>query len=188
MPDDALVQFDIEAQQFRDLALQQFADGNAGPARDDLGDVFFVDFFFEQPLVACAKRRFLVFERAFELAELTVFESRCGRVVGVLRRTIDLELRRLDLLAQRAQRLYGVLLVLPTRFEAVGFLVQFGELRFEFFQSRARRAVALAAQRLAFDFQLHDAPRRLVEFRRHRVDLGAQLGSGFVDQINRLVG
>ena len=51
-----------------------------------------------------------------------------------------------------------------------------------------RAFVALFAQRLALDLELHDAPRGFVELGRHRVDLGAQLRRGLVDQIDRFVG
>ena len=42
--------------------------------------------------------------------------------------------------------------------------------------------------RLALDFQLHDAPLDLVNFRGKRIDLHAQSGGRFVHQVNRLVG
>ena len=43
-------------------------------------------------------------------------------------------------------------------------------------------------QRLALDFKLHDAALDLVDFRGKGVDLHAQTGGGFIDQVDRFVG
>ena len=51
-----------------------------------------------------------------------------------------------------------------------------------------RAFVALFLERFALDLELHDAARRFVQFGRHRVDFGAQLRRGFVDQIDGLIG
>ena len=48
LADDALVQPLLHVQQLLDLAFEQSADRNAGPAADDLGDVLGVDLFLEQ--------------------------------------------------------------------------------------------------------------------------------------------
>ena len=59
---------------------------------------------------------------------------------------------------------------------------------FSSFASRSlRRRVLLLLQRLALDLQLHDAAVDLVQLRRHRVDLGAQLGRRLVHQVDGLV-
>ena len=72
--------------------------------------------------------------------------------------------------------------------ELPSLFLEIGELLLEFAEPLLRRLVALLAQRLALDLELHDAALELVELRRHRVDLHAQLRRGFVDQIDRLVG
>jgi len=51
----------------------------------------------------------------------------------------------------------------------------------------ARRVVFFLLQRDAFDFELLDPPRDLVEFSRHRINFHSQTRRGFVHQINRLV-
>ena len=51
-----------------------------------------------------------------------------------------------------------------------------------------RRLVALLAQRLALDLELHDPAFELVELGRHRVDLHPQLRRRLVDEVDRLVG
>ena len=52
LADHALVQTVLEADELLDLAFEQTRDGHAGPLRDDLGDVFVVDLFFEHRVVA----------------------------------------------------------------------------------------------------------------------------------------
>ena len=66
--------------------------------------------------------------------------------------------------------------------------LQVGQLLFELAEPLDRRLVRLLAQRLALDLELHDAAAHLVELRRHRVDLHAQLRRRFVHQVDRLVG
>ena len=60
------------------------------------------------------------------------------------------------------------------------------------FSSLASRSLEAASfsffERFALDFELHHSARNLVEFGRHRIDFGAQLGRGFVDEIDRLIG
>ncbi len=69
----------------------------------------------------------------------------------------------------------------------VCFLLQVGQLLLELAEPLARRLVRLLAQRLALDLELHDAAAHLVELRRHRVDLHAQLRRRLVDEVDRLV-
>ena len=51
-----------------------------------------------------------------------------------------------------------------------------------------RRHVGFLAQRLSFDFELHDASLDFVDFLRHRVDFNSQLRRRFVNQIDGFVG
>ena len=52
LADDALVQHLVEAQQLLALALDQPRDRDAGPARDDLGDLVLGDLLAQQRVVA----------------------------------------------------------------------------------------------------------------------------------------
>jgi len=51
------------------------------------------------------------------------------------------------------------------------FLLEVGQLFFEAAQALSRRGIPLLAERLALDFELHDASTHLVELGRHGVDL-----------------
>ena len=77
---------------------------------------------------------------------------------------------------------------MPARLERAGLGAQFGELFLESLEPLLGGVVGLFLQRLALDLELHDAALRLVQFLRHRVDLGAQLRAGLVDEVDRFVG
>ena len=72
--------------------------------------------------------------------------------------------------------------------QGAALFLQVGELLLELAEPLLRRLVAFLAQRLTLDLELHDAALELVELRRHRVDLHAQLRRRLVDQIDGLVG
>ena len=104
---------------------------------------------------------------------------RCGLLDG--------HLYFFDLLFDAAQFGDGLLFCFPTGAELLLLRFQVGELFLQFGQPVARRRVVFFAQRLPLDLQLHDPARDFVELRRHGLDLGAELGRRFVDQIDRLV-
>ena len=56
MPDDPLVQFLAEMQQLLDFAFEQLRHRDAGPTADHVGDVFFVDLFLHEPVLALLGR------------------------------------------------------------------------------------------------------------------------------------
>jgi len=71
----------------------------------------------------------------------------------------------------------------------IGFLLlQFGKIRLELFQPVLGRLVGFLAQRLALDFQPNDPPVELIDRFQFGIDLRVQLGCGFIDQMDRLIG
>ena len=190
LSDDALVQPLFHVQQFLDFAFHHPADRDVRPPADDLGDVFFVDFLLEHPLVLLQRgqRPFLVANLLFELGPAAVLKLGGLRVVARALRALDLEPQRFELLLQLARPLNRFLLLLPVGGERVALFLQIGQLLLEPLEPFLGGLVLFLLQRLALDLELHDAPRQLVELRGHRVDLHAQLGRGFVHQIDGLVG
>ena len=73
-------------------------------------------------------------------------------------------------------------------FRAFDCFLDLRQLLLQGFQSLARVRVVFALQRLALDFELRGASLQLVDLRRHRVNLDAQRGRCFVDQVDGLVG
>ncbi len=189
LPDNALVQLVLEMEQLLLLALEEFRDGNAGPARDHAGDVVLVDLFLRHPrAVALGEALLFGLELLLQLRQRAV--AQLGDLVEIVLALglLDLHLRLFDLLAQRAQLDRGVLLRVPARAQPRLILAQRRQLFLELLEPAAARVVVFLAQRLALDLELQDAARDLVELLRHRVDFGAQLGRGLVDQVDRLVG
>ena len=96
--------------------------------------------------------------------------------------------QRLELALEAAPALDLRLLVLPLGAQPVALLPAVRQLPLESLQPGAGARVALLAQRLPLDLELHQAALHLVELDRQRVDLGAQLRGGLVDEIDGLVG
>ena len=57
-----------------------------------------------------------------------------------------------------------------------------------FFSRSLDGDIGLFFEGLALDLELHGAAENLVELRRHGIDLGAQLGGGFVHQVDGFIG
>src|SRR5207244_1995433 len=108
-------------------------------------------------------------------------------VVGTLG-FLDLDARVFDLLAQLAMLRDAAFFALPLRAQAIALAPEIGKLLFQSLEALTRRAVGLLPQRLALDLELHDAAGDLVELGRQRVDLGAELRSRLVDEVDGLVG
>ena len=77
------------------------------------------------------------------------------------------------------------LLALPLAAELLFLLLQVGNFLVQLFQLGL---VVLALDGFALDFQLFQLTRDFVEFLGHRVALHSQLGSGFVHEVDGLVG
>ncbi len=189
LADDAPVQGLLEMQQLLHLALEQLAHRDAGPAADDLGDVFLVHFLFQQPRAGLGLFELLLGlgQLLLELGELAVLQLGGPVQVVLALGALDLDLDLLDLLAQGAQLLDVLLLGAPAGLEGLRLLLEIGQLLLELGETLLGSLVGLLLQGLALDLELHDAAVDLIEFARHRVDLGAQLGRRLIDQVDGLV-
>ena len=177
-------------QELLHLAFEQLRYRYAGPAADHLGDVFFVYFFFEQALAGLllGQPRFFGLELALQLGQLAVFQLGGFVQIVLPLGLFDFDLGLFDLLAQPAQPLHAFFFGLPLGLEGVRFGLQIGHLFFDLLQPVLGSGIGFLLQRLALDFELHDAAQDLVQIRRHGIDLGAQLGGRFVHQIDGFIG
>ena len=109
----------LHLHQLLDLAFDQAADRDAGPAGDDLGDVLGVDLLLQQSPVLC--RRFLLLRLAqllLELHQRAVLQlGGAVQVVGAAG-LLDLDLGLVDLLAQVGDVLERLALPLPAGAQA----------------------------------------------------------------------
>ena len=172
------------------FSLQQAADGDARPACDDLGDVVGVDLLFEEHrrlAASLALLRFVLGDLALELWDLAVAELGGSLQVGVAFGALHLHARRVELLAGLADPGDRLLLGFPLRRHLLLARLELRDLRLDRGTALLGGCVFLLSQRLELDPQLHRAPFDLVDLGRQRVDLDADLRSGLVDQVDRLV-
>ncbi|GBC78646.1 hypothetical protein HRbin08_02142 [bacterium HR08] len=192
LTDDATMELLLQAQQLLDLPLQQAAHGDARPTAHDLSDVLLVHLFLEQARATMPRRqvgelRLLLPHLLLQLDQTPI--AQLGRAVEVIRALglLNEDLRLLDLLPQLARAGQDLLLLLPLRAEPIRPHAQLGQLILDLAQPLARGRIGLALQALALDLQLHDPPEDLIQFRRHRINLGPQPRRRLVHKINGLV-
>jgi hypothetical protein len=190
LPDDALVQDLVEAQQLLPLALLEPADRDAGPPRHDQRDLVLRHDLAQQPSTAEALRELLLLgpELALQLGQQAVLQL--GRPVEVVPPLglLGLPADALDLLAQGLHALEPLPLRLPLGPHRVGLAPQVRELLAQLLEPGLAGGIALLGQGGLLDLQPGHPPRQLVELRRHGVDLGPQHGAGLVDEVDGLVG
>ncbi len=92
-----------------------------------------------------------------------------------------------DLFLALADGADGIFLRLPSRFAAARVFFQLGQFPVDLFAALFRVCVLFLQQRLALDFQLQNAALNLVDLHGQRIDLHAQAGRRFIDQVNSFV-
>ncbi len=97
-----------------------------------MGDVLFVDFFFQEAAAGLLFVQAGLFggELALELGELAVFQLSGAIEIVLALGFFDVDFDLFDLLAQRTQALHAFLLGLPLRLEGGGFGLQVGDFLF----------------------------------------------------------
>ncbi len=85
LADDAAVQVLLHVDQLLDLGLQQARDGDAGPARDDGGDVLGIDLLLQQGSIDLQVTQTLLLLRQgiFELSQRAIAEAGGGFEIGL---------------------------------------------------------------------------------------------------------
>ena len=131
LADHPLVEDLVEAQQLLALALDQPGDRDAGPARDDLGDLLLGDLLAQQALPRPASRsRRSSSACSWRSSSGSSPVAQLGGAVEVVAALglLDLAAHLLDLLAQRLQPADRLALGLPLGGHRVGLRPQVGEL------------------------------------------------------------
>ena len=154
LADHALADLLLHAQKLFLLAFEHAVDGNAGPARDDLGDV--------------VRRHRLLDHRPLALGSLHLLEAlldlrnaAVGELAGALVLAAPLRIGKLHAqLVELVLEFLGAgklfLFRLPARRQVGGFLLQGGKLGFEHAQAGPRTGIALLLQRLLLDLEPDD--------------------------------
>ena len=186
LADHALGQRLFHAQQLVALALQHPLDRDAGPARDDLGDVVGRDGLLDHRALGL-----LAFERLELLLERR--DDAVGQLAGAPEIAAALRLRQLGAaLIELHLQLLGVaqlaLLAFPAPGQRLALLLQLGDRLVEARQPVLGGRIALLAQRLALDPHLHEVAIDGVELLGLGIDLHLQARGRLVDQVDGLVG
>src|SRR5438132_12260636 len=135
-----------------------------------------------------AQPRLLLLEPALQLVQLSVAQLGGTPEVGGALSTLGIVLHLLHALLDLGDGGERALLLLPARAQTCRALLQVCELALQRRETLLGRLVRFLAQRLALDLELTDLTLDDVELGGQRVDLDAQPGSSFVNQVNRLVG
>src|SRR3569623_1616723 len=190
LADHALVQALLHVDEAALLALQHLVDRDAGPLRDDRGDVLLGHLFAQERALALRRLHLGVLDRQLLLQLRRTAEAQLGGAVQVAPSLGQLGLGAglFDLFFQRADAGDDRLLPLPDALHAVDPRAQRGDLRGHGDQALRARVVLLLAQRLLLDRQRRQAPLDLIDRLGQRVDLHLQAAGGLVDQIDGLVG
>ncbi len=182
LTDYAFMEHIFQMNELFPLAREHLADGNTRPAADDLGDVFFADFFFEQGFALCAGGNFFFFflQLLLQLREFAIFEFRqTVEVIGAFR-TFHLTVDLVDFLFDGPHAQNGLLFAVPFGLEGVFLRLQIRLFLRDFREFFLRSSIGFLFQRLFFNFQLHDFAADFVDRCRHGFDFRTQLGRGFI--------
>ena len=166
-------------------------DGNAGPLADDVGDVFFVDFFFQHARGSAPFRPATaveVLQLGFELGQLAVLDLRGALELALAGLLLRLEAQGFDLLLQLADAGDGLALFAPAGAQSSDLLCEVGELALDFLEALLAVRVGFALQGGALDFERSGLALELVDLGGHGADLDRERRGGFVDQVDGLVG
>ncbi len=93
----------------------------------------------------------------------------------------------LNLFLELADFSYGLFLRLPACLSPAGVFLQHRQFLFDLLAPLFRVRIAFFQQCLAFNFKLHDTPLDFVNLHGQGIDLHAQAGRRFVDQVDGLV-
>ena len=182
LADDALVQPLLHVDELLGLALEQAVDRDAGPARDDRGDVVLVDLLLDHRLELGLL--LALGELLLEGGQLAVADLGDALEVAAALGALGLHAQLVDLLRDLLDAVERLLLLGPARGELVAARLRLGELALD----RLAHVLRLLAHRGELDLELAHAALGLVELDRRRVDLRAQARGGLVDEVDRLVG
>ena len=166
LPDNPLVQFRLQMQQFVLFALQHLAYRYAGPAGYYVGDVFSVHFLFNHGLVALHLVQFLLrfFNLLVQRLQFAVAYFGHPAIVAFPFSLVGLELQVLYFHLILLDFVDKGLFTLPFRFVRVFLLLQLGKFFADLFQFGL---VVFALDGFAFNLQLLYLARDFVQFFRY---------------------
>ena len=190
LADHALAQIVFHRDELLHLAFEHFRNRNAGPFRDDLGDVFFVDFFFKinAVLLQLCEPRPVRLRAVFRAPEFVRTAAR--RLCSDRRPGAPVRVRVLaSSSCSLAVRIFSISSFSDCHlaFIAEDFSLQIGDAFFDVVEPFFRFFVRFARQSLPLDLELQNLAFEHIDLLRQRIDLDANSRRGFVDQVDRFV-
>src|SRR5579885_3443412 len=167
------------------LARQHLLDRDAGPARDDGGDVLVGHRLVDHPVSLRPLGRL---QLALEIGDDAVGQLARPAPIALALHDLELGAGVFELLLQLLRARQLVLLGAPLRRQLGRALFELGQLLDEPAEALARSLVLLLLQRLLLDLELDDAAVNLVDRLRLRIDLHPEARGGLVHEVDRLVG
>ena len=179
----------LDAEELFPLPFQHPRHRDAGPARNDLSDLLLI-YFLAQHLDVFLDRLQLgggLIDLLLQRRDQSVFDL-CHpvKITGAFH-LFHLETQAVDLRLVIADLLDGLLFQHPVGLEPVAVGAQIGQFFFDVLVTFAGFVVLLFFEGHLLDLQLFDAALDLIEFLRHRIHFDAQLGRGFIDQVDRFI-
>ncbi len=160
--------------------------GNAGPARNDLGDFILGDAVAQQLEIALLAL-LSVLQLLLQFRNLAVLQFRHPRQVLRAPRRVQFGPRPLQFLLDVRGALHGGFFGLPDFIEIGELALHFRDLLFQFFQALDRGLVGFLFQRLALDLLLDQLPLQAIQRFRLGIDFHADPRGRFVHQVDGLV-
>ena len=186
LSDDPLVKLLLQVEQLLLFALQHLANRYAGPARNDIGNIFCIHLLFDHGvitlhLVQLLLRLLYLLVQGLQLAVANLGYAAVVALTfslfGFKLQVFNLHLVLLDLVDQ-------ALLTLPFSFVGALLFLQLSQFLPNLFQLLR---IVFAFDGFAFNLQLLDFTRNLIQLFRHTIHLHAELGSRLVHQVDGLI-
>ena len=188
LPNYTLVQDFFQVYQFFTFATAKTGNGDTCPSADNFGNVFFINFFFQENVVITL----FVFHGKvcqffLQRRQATVFQFSQLVQIVIAFSLLHFLFNGVNFFFHFTHTGDGSLLSVPTCYQFVISLTQFRKLFFNFRKASFRLFVFFLAQSLGFNLQLQNATFAFVKFRRQTVNFSTQSCGSFVNKVDGFV-
>ena len=187
LPDNSLMELIAEGEDLLPLSFVELGYRYSCPAADHARDLFFADRLMDQGQILVLQSSFLTCQLLLEAGQFPVLKPGGLIQVALLLGRFDPAVDLIDLLSQRAEIADCILLIIPLCLPGRELLVQVCQLLLKVLKSLLGRSIRLLLQRSLLDLKLHDLPVHFIKLCRHGIQLGLDLGTCLIHQVDRLV-
>ena len=188
LADDALHESLLHFHELGAFAFLQAGHGDAGPGRDNFGDVLFGDFLAEDGGAFRGSFGFDFFEFAFGLGDESVLDFAGALEVAAALGLFEFSAEVFNFFGDLLGFADLLFFFQPLGTERGGVFLGVGEFLFQFIEAFAAGGVLFLFESGAFHFELHDLALELVEFGGEGFEFDLQAGRGFVHEVDGFIG